>query len=29
MRELHHLVNDIDSQLEDAVRAKQQLDAAR
>jgi hypothetical protein len=29
MRELRHLVNDIDRQLEDAVRAKQQLDAAR
>jgi hypothetical protein len=29
MRELRHLVHDIDRQLEDAVRAKQQLDAAR
>ena len=29
MRELNHLVNDIDRQLEDAVRAKQQLDAVR
>jgi hypothetical protein len=29
MRELRHLVNDIDRQLDDAVRAKQQLDAAR
>jgi hypothetical protein len=29
MRELRHLVNDVDRQLEGAVRAKQELDAAR
>ena len=29
MRELRHLVNDVDRQLEAAVRAKQELDAAR
>jgi hypothetical protein len=29
MRELRHLVNDVDRQLEDAVRAKQELDAAQ
>ena len=29
MRELHHLVTDIDRQLGDAVLAKQQLDAER
>jgi hypothetical protein len=29
MRELRHLVNDVDRQLEDVVRAKQELDAAQ